>query len=73
MVCVNFIGSSESHKGKPGHEHRFSQSAQRHSRSWDQSTGRLKQLIKCNAYSACLPPNDVTVLTAVLDIDDKIE
>jgi hypothetical protein len=33
----------------------------------------MNQLIKCNANSACLPPNDVTVLTAVLDIDDKIE
>jgi hypothetical protein len=32
-----------------------------------------KQLFKCNAYSARLPPNDVTVLIAVLDIDDKIE
>ena len=32
-----------------------------------------RQLIKRNADSACLPPNDVTVLIAVLDIDDKIE
>ena len=30
-------------------------------------------LIKCNADSACLPPNDVTALIAALDIDDKIE
>ncbi len=33
----------------------------------------VNQSIKCNANSACLPPNDVTVLIAVLDIDDKIE
>jgi hypothetical protein len=30
-------------------------------------------LIKCNADSACLPPNDVAALIAALDIDDKIE
>ena len=30
-------------------------------------------LIECNADPACLPPNDVTALIAVLDIDDKIE
>jgi hypothetical protein len=30
-------------------------------------------LIKCNADPACLAPNDVTVVIAVLDVDDKIE
>jgi hypothetical protein len=32
-----------------------------------------KPLIKCNADPACLPPNDVTVVIAVLDVDDKFE
>jgi hypothetical protein len=30
-------------------------------------------LIKCNADPACLPPNDVTVVIAVLDVDHEIE
>ena len=32
-----------------------------------------KRLIKCNADPACLPPNDVTVVIAVLDVEHKIE
>lgn len=32
----------------------------------------VNQLIKCNANSACRPSNDAIVLTAVLNIDDKI-
>jgi hypothetical protein len=30
-------------------------------------------LVKCNADPACLPPHDVTVVIAVLDVDNKIE
>jgi hypothetical protein len=30
-------------------------------------------LIECNADPAALPPNDVTMVIAVLDVDNKIE
>jgi hypothetical protein len=30
-------------------------------------------LIECDADPACLPPNNVTAVIAVLDVDDKIE
>jgi len=34
---------------------------------------RTDRLIKCDADPACLPPDDVTVVIAALDVDDKIE
>jgi hypothetical protein len=33
----------------------------------------MERLIKCDADPACLPPDDVTVVIAALDVDDKIE
>jgi hypothetical protein len=34
---------------------------------------QIGTLVKCNTDPPCLPPNDVTVVIAVLDVDNKIE
>jgi hypothetical protein len=39
----------------------------------DAPTSFMERLIKCDADPACLPPDDVTVVIAALDVDDKIE
>ena len=39
----------------------------------DAPTSLMERLIKCDADPACLPPDDVTVVIAALDVDDKIE